>query len=205
MKKIRTKLECSQFRVMCMTNRNMVPNSRPIGAIIDSSDSDSDEIVQSSPTYCETCGNDPCYFIGFTIEYLDTDQCDRLLRRLTEREARRGSYTGLKNYIIRIHIHRVYRKWANLSEDIRIPSCIRSNLLRLYPLENERQYIYLTSAMHLSMYKARKTDGSLYAGYWWQRQPNNVWLLVDTNGTEIYPENHPDNLVPLIEQTVKMF
>ena len=143
----------------------MMPNSRPIGNIIDSSDSDNDELVQSSPTYCETCGNDPCCFIGFQIEYLETDQCDRLLRRLTEREVRRGSYMGLKNYIIRIHIHRVYRKWANLPEDIRILSCIRSNVLQLYPLENERQYIYLTSALHLSMYKARKTNGSLYAIY----------------------------------------
>ena len=145
-------IDCSYLFIMYLYSRNMV-HTRSICVTIDSSDYKVD--IQESPTYCKSCDWDPYSYIVFSTECICTKQCRRLIYRLTECETRRGSYMGLKNYVIRIHIHKTCRKWAYLPEASKSLRCVHKQILRIYPLENERQCIHLTSAIYLAYYKAR--------------------------------------------------
>ena len=189
---------------MCIrTNRNMISNDL-IGTMPDSTD-DEQDTADPPDSYCYQCNADPCEFLGFFHEYMQTGAMRRMIDRLTRRQEERGTYSGLKNYVIRYHILRKYRMWCGRGVMQPIPRCVRNAVERSFPFENRRTHIYLTSATHLIYCKATQNDGSICRGYWWQRQPNNTWSLVDTNGTEIYEESYPEEMVPLDVQMVRMF
>ena len=190
---------------MCIqTNCNMRSNDL-IGRMPESTDDEQDD-TDPPHTYCYQCSSDPCEFLGFFQEYMQSGAMRRMIDRLTARqEAVSGITTGLRNYVIRYHILRKYRMWSGRNTMTEIPRCVRNAIERSFPFENQRKYIYLTSATHLVYSKATNNNGSICQGYFWQRQPNNAWLLVDTNGTEIYEENYPKEMVPLADQMVHMF
>ena len=189
---------------MCInTNLNMRSNEL-IGTMPESTDDEQDN-VDPPNTYFYQCSSDPCEILGFFQEHMQSGAMRRMIGRLTTRQEAKGSYTRLKHYVSRYHILRKYRIWSGRRAMNPIPRCVRNAIARSFPFENQRMHIYLTSVTHLVYCKATSNDGTICQGYWWQRQPNNSWFLVDTNGTEIYEENYPEEMVPLANQMVRMF
>ena len=159
--------------------------------------SDEEDEPQLSEDFCIHCRYDPCIYLGFHEEFMKTPTFTRMIDRITSREADKGHYMGLKNYIVCFQIVRKFKMWRRDNKQLPVPRCVKDAIVGMYPFETRREYIYLTAAHHIMYSKAYKEDGSVCRGYFWQRQPNWEWFLVDTNGTKIYPENYPENMVPV--------